>query len=236
MLDRIAKKTLNIILLVDTSKSMGGERIKQVNEAIVDIQDYLKNLQVENTDVNFDLTLIPFSTTATFYNDTASTNVDDFHFNGLKTGGQTNLHLAYEKLETILKSKHQGGIMPDFGGLAPVILLLSDGHPTLTKLRPYIDRLENRSWFDVALKFAIAIGLNDNKTMRVLSNFTRNKETVLHCINSESLKQIIKLIVVTSSVVKSEQATNSKQTEEETQRTIIQTIHNGIDEVVEWGW
>ena len=34
MEDRIAKERLNVILLVDASKSMAGKRIKKVNEAI----------------------------------------------------------------------------------------------------------------------------------------------------------------------------------------------------------
>ena len=49
MIDRIAKEKLNIILLIDTSKSMQGKRIQQVESAIEDIKDYLKELQKENT-------------------------------------------------------------------------------------------------------------------------------------------------------------------------------------------
>ena len=40
MKDRIAKERLNIILLVDASKSMGGKRIEQVDSAICDIKKY----------------------------------------------------------------------------------------------------------------------------------------------------------------------------------------------------
>lgn len=236
MLDRIAKNTLNVILLIDTSKSMSGNRIKQVNDAVTEIKDYLKGLQVENTQVDFNLTLIPFATNATFYNNSRSVNVDDLYFEGLKAGGQTNLHLAYNKLEQILVSERQGGIMPDFGGLAPIILLLSDGHPTKPVQGSRINRLKKLPWFNYALKFAVAIGLNDEKTMKNLRNFTGNKETVLHCLDSDALKEIIKIIVVTSSLVKSNQLQTPVKTESEIQQEIINTIHESIDEVVDWGW
>ena len=71
MIDRIAKEKLNIILLIDASKSMQGKRIKQVDQAILDIKDYLVNLQGENTNVDFYLTLIPFSTGIMFLVDNA---------------------------------------------------------------------------------------------------------------------------------------------------------------------
>ena len=69
MNDRIAKEKLNVILVVDTSKSMAGERISQVNQAIRDIKDYLVNLQVENSNVDFYLSIIQFSTESSFIND-----------------------------------------------------------------------------------------------------------------------------------------------------------------------
>ena len=49
MKDRIAKESLNIILLVDASKSMCGKRIEQVDSAIKDINKYLVDLQTENS-------------------------------------------------------------------------------------------------------------------------------------------------------------------------------------------
>ena len=65
--DRIAKERMNVILLVDASKSMQGRRMKQVDDAIMDIKNYLVNLQDENSNVDFYMTIIPFSTEASFY-------------------------------------------------------------------------------------------------------------------------------------------------------------------------
>ena len=64
MEDKIAKQKLNIIVLVDCSKSMQGERITQVNNALRDIKTHLINMQDENSNVDFYMTVITFSTEA----------------------------------------------------------------------------------------------------------------------------------------------------------------------------
>ena len=68
MFDRIAKQKLNVILMVDTSTSMRGKRIDQVNNALKDIQKHLIELQDDNSNVDFYLTVITFGTTADFLN------------------------------------------------------------------------------------------------------------------------------------------------------------------------
>ena len=47
MEEKIAKQKLNVIVLVDCSKSMQGERIAQVNNALRDIRTHLLELQGE---------------------------------------------------------------------------------------------------------------------------------------------------------------------------------------------
>ena len=121
--DKIAKQRLNVIMLVDCSSSMRGERIAQVNEAIRDIKKYLTEMQSENTNVDFYITVITYSTDAFFLNRDKCKPIEEFDFKDIKGGGWSNLHIAYERLADILKKESQGGIMPDYGGVAPIILL-----------------------------------------------------------------------------------------------------------------
>ena len=118
MEDKIAKQKLNVIVLVDCSKSMQGERIAQVNNALRDIKTHLIDLQGENSNVDFCMTVITFSTEAYFLNGDRCKPVEEFTFKDIKGGGWSNLHLGYQKLEEILKKESKGGIMPDFGGVA----------------------------------------------------------------------------------------------------------------------
>ena len=84
--DRIAKQQLNVIILVDTSKSMQGKRISQVNKALRDIRKHLIEMQDDNSNVNFAITVIPFSNDASFLNGDRSKAIEDFCFKELKGG------------------------------------------------------------------------------------------------------------------------------------------------------
>ena len=236
MKDRIAKERLNIILLVDASKSMGGRRISQVDSAITDIKKYLLDLQFENTYVDFYITIIPFSTTANYYNDEKMINIEDFNYDGIKTGGWSNLHLAYEKLSEILKKESKGGIMPDFGGLAPVILLLTDGHPTGNEYKERLKEIIDTPWFKVALRYGIAIELNDKLTKDVLRDFVGKNGDVIECYDSNMLKNIIKIIVLTASKVKSQSANVSYNPNESQNKQVQQQIAVALAETEDWEW
>ena len=202
-IDRISKQRLNVILLIDASKSMQGNRIKQVNSAISEIKEYLIDLQKENSNVDFYMTLIPFNNTAFLYNNEEMINIEDLKYDGIKCGGWSNLHCAYSSLSKLLHKESSGGIMPDFGGTAPIILLLTDGHPTGNDYQAEYEKLSKLAWFKVALRYGIAIELDDKKTLEVLKQFTGNNGDVIKCIDSNTLKNIIKIIVLTASKVKS---------------------------------
>ena len=236
MIDRIAKERLNIILLVDASKSMGGKRIEQVNSAVKDIQAYLIDLQDENTNVDFFITIIPFSNDASFYNNNKYINIERFKYTGIKTGGWSNLHFAYEKLGDILKKESKGGIMPDFGGAAPIILLLTDGHPTGKEYKDKLKQIENLPWFKAALRYGIGIELNDDRCKAVLRDFVGNNGDVIMCYDSSMLKKIIKIIVLTASKVKSTSSNVSYNPNQGQNNIIQQQIAEALSDTEDWEW
>ena len=240
MEERIAKEKLNIILLVDSSKSMQGRRIAQVDQAVKDIKDYLIDLQSENANVDFFLTIISFNNVASFYEGKASVNIDDFDYHGIKCGGYSNLHCAYEQLADILKKESKGGIMPDFGGAAPILLLLTDGHPTGNKHVDAFRLLEGLPWFKAALRYGVAIELDDARTTKVLRQFVGNNGDVIACYDAGVLKNIIKIIVVTASKV---QSSNTKvrnvgvECDSFTRNAEVQQlIAEALEDAEEWEW
>ena len=236
MEDRIAKQKLNVIILVDCSKSMQGERIAQVNNALRDIKTHLVNLQDENANVDFYLTVIPFSTNADFLNGDRCKAVQEFQFKDLKGGGWSNLHLGYQKLEEVLKKENKGGIMPDFGGVAPIILLMTDGHPTKYPLKEEMDRLKKLPWYRVALKYGIAIELKDERTHKVLEEFVDGSGDVIECFDARLLEKIIKIIVLTASKVKSTSTSLAAVKNISVAQDIKQQIGQALTEVDDWEW
>lgn len=247
MKDRIAKQRLNVFLLIDSSTSMRGERISQVNKALRDIKASLISMQQENTNVDFYLTVVTFSTDARLLNNDRMKNVEDFDFKDIWAGGWSNLHLAYKTLDELLVKESKGGIMPDFGGVAPIILLLTDGHPTGEEYKEELENLKKKPWFNVALRYGIAIELNDERTKNVLKEFVGNNGDVIDCFDATKLKNIIKVIVLTASKVKSSSAnvnsqriissSSSTEAPKITQNEQVQMeVSNALNEVEEWEW
>ena len=238
--DGIAKQKLHVMMIVDTSRSMQGERMRQVNAAIADIHKYLLNLQGENANVDFYLSIMTFANKATFVPGYKGVNVRDVTPPTLKAIGYSNLHCAYEELAPALQKESSGGMMPDFGGVAPIILLLTDGHPTKDTEKP-LGALKKLPWFQAALRYGIAIELNDDRTMRVLTEFTGDENCVVKCLDAGTLSRIIRIIVLTASKVKSEsgavrKAAAARASIANGHAAVKQQIKTSLDEVEEWEW
>lgn len=234
--DKIAKQRLNVIMLVDCSSSMRGERIAQVNEAIRDIKKYLTEMQSENTNVDFYITVITYSTDAFFLNRDKCKPIEEFDFKDIKGGGWSNLHIAYERLADILKKESQGGIMPDYGGVAPIILLMTDGHPTKDNVKEELSTLKKSPWFKVALKYGIAIELNDKRTINCLTDFVSGNGDVIECYDSRLLERFIKIIVLTASKVKSTSTSVHAEKNVSVTEEVKQQVQQAIAEVDDWEW
>ena len=242
--DGIAKQKLHVIMIVDTSRSMQGERIGQVNSAIADIHEYLIDLQGENTNVDFYISIMTFANKAEFLPGYKSVNVNDMTPPKLKAIGYSNLHCAYEELALVLNKESKGGMMPDFGGIAPIILLLTDGHPTKAAEKQLAE-LKKLPWFRASLRYGIAIELNDAQTMRVLNDFTEDASCVVECVDTSTLAKIIQVIVLTASKVKSQSsAVRINKSPQKAQRVAKQSAHAivkqqvkaTLDEVDNWEW
>ena len=234
--DRIAKQQLNVIILVDTSKSMQGERIAQVNGALRDIRQHLVDMQNENANVTFAITVIPFSNDATYLNGDRCKEIENFRFKDLKGGGWSNLHLAYGKLSALLCKESKGGIMPDFGGVAPIILLMTDGHPTKYPLNKELNELKQLPWFNASLRYGIAIMLNDERTHKVLDDFVSGNGDVIDCYDASLLKNLIQIIILTASKVKSSTTAVKNLAPIPKNQQIVQQVKAAIDEVDDWEW
>ena len=235
-MDKIAKQRLNLVILVDCSKSMQGERIAQVNSALRDIKTHLVEMQNENANVDFHITVITFSTDAYFLNGDKSKEIENFDFKDIKGGGWSNLHIAYQKLEEILKKQSKGGIMPDFGGVAPILLLMTDGHPTKYPLNEEMAALKKLPWFKVALKYGIAIELKDQRTHQVLDEFVDGNGDVIECFDAKMLQNIIKIVVLTASKVKSTSTAVKGGANVSVAQQVVQQVQQALSEVDDWEW
>ena len=201
----IARQELNVIFVIDNSGSMEGEKIGAVNNAIRDVMSIMPEIQEDTSDAVIKIAALKFSDNAEWIFPEPK-DIPDFKWKDLGTEGGTNLSGAYDKLAIWLSKKSNGGQMPDIGGVAPIIILMTDGLPTSYDWQGHLDSLKKKGWFKVALKYALAIGIDTDEAMDVLKKFTGNPETVLKVHTAEALRRVIKVIAVTASKVKSSSA------------------------------
>jgi uncharacterized protein YegL len=201
----IARQELNVIFVIDNSGSMQGEKIGAVNNAIRDVMSIMPEIQEDTGDATIKISAMTFSENAKWVY-TEPKTVDEFKWKDIGTEGGTNLSAAYDELAGYLCKKEKGGQMPDLGGVAPIIILMTDGMPTSYDWEDHLNDLKKKGWFKVALKYAIAIEVNTDEARDVLTAFTGNPETVLTVYSAEALRRVIGVIAVTASKVKSSSA------------------------------
>jgi uncharacterized protein YegL len=216
----IARRTMSLFFMVDTSGSMSGEKIGSLNDAIRETVPDLKDLSSNNPDAAIKIATLRFDSDVQWLYP-QPIDSEDFQWNDLNVGGVTNLGAALNELNSKL-SKSQF-LQEAAGSFAPVIILLSDGAPT----DDYSSGLENikaNNWFKHAIKIAIAIGNDANKN--VLAEFTGNTETVIEVHNKSALKSIIKFVSVTSSMVNSK---SSGVEDVSKQQQVVEQIKDYVD-------
>ena len=231
----IAKQELNLIFVIDNSGSMDGEKIGAVNNAIRDVMSIMPEIQDDTSDADIMISALTFSDKAKWvYSEPQKAN--DFKWKDIRVDGGTNLSLAYDELSSFLCRRESGGKMPDIGGVAPIIILMSDGMPTSYDWENHLKELKKKGWFKVALKYALAIQIDTDEAMDVLTKFTGNPETVLKVYTAEALRQVIKVIAVTASKVKSSSSVVNGTQLVNKEELAKQEINKGLEDIsnIEW--
>ena len=191
----VPRRTMVLFFVVDTSGSMGGAKIGTVNSAIEEIVPELKDISESNADAQIKVATLAFSTGAHWV-DSAPVAAENFRWNYLDANGVTDLGEACMQLNEKLSRK---AFMSDAtGSFAPAIFLMSDGEPT-DNYKYGLDKLKQNNWFKKAIKVAVAIGDDANKS--VLADFTGNIEAVITVHTPEALKKWIQFVSVRASEI-----------------------------------
>lgn len=235
LVEGIRKQELNLLFVIDNSGSMSGEKIGAVNNAIRDVMSIMPEIQEDTSDAEIKISALIFSENCQWVYKEPKT-VTEFKWNDINTDGGTDYSKAYDELAIFLCRKENGGQMPDIGGVAPIIILMSDGMPTSPDWEKHLDLLKKKGWFKVALKYALAIQIDTQEAMDVLTRFTGNPETVLKVYTAEALRKVIKVIAITASKVKSSSSQINGGAIVSKEEEAKQEIAKGLEEIsdVEW--
>ena len=220
----VPRRTMTLFFLIDTSGSMEGNKIGAVNDAVVNVLPMLNDISETNPDAEIKVAALEFSSGVNWLYDEPKL-AKDFIWQDVTAGGLTSLGGACAELAAKL-SRNGGFMQSASGSFAPAIILLSDGGPT-DNYEAGLAKLQTNNWFKSAIKIAIAIG--DDADKDVLKQFTGNSEAVITVHNIDALKQIIRVVAVTSSQIGSKSSTAGDVTKQDQVIKDVQDAAKNID-------
>ena len=222
--ESVPRRTMTLFFLIDTSGSMEGNKIGAVNDAVVSVLSILNDISDTNAEAEIKVAAMKFSSGVDWLYDEPKL-ARDFVWQDAVAGGLTSLGYACQELAA--KLSRSGGFMHSASGsFAPAIILLSDGGPT-DDFNSGLKKLKDNNWFKAAIKIAIAIG--DDADKDILKQFTGSSESVIIVHNIEALKQIIRVVAVTSSQIGSKSSSAGDTNKQDQVIKDVQDAVNNID-------
>jgi len=157
------RRQLQVILALDCSGSMQGDRIASLNYALRTTLPELRKVAEENPEIDVRLRVLRFSTEAQWHV-ADPVPVADARWSDLTAGGETSMGAAFRLIGEALTA------MPG-RQLPPVVVLASDGYPT-DDFEAGLDAFFASDHAAAAIRLAIAIG--GEADMEVLERFIRH--------------------------------------------------------------
>lgn len=233
----IAKRTMVLFFLVDTSGSMAGTKIGAVNDAIFNVLPEIRSISEDNADAEIKVAALTFSNGAKWVYDEPKP-AQEFDWPYADADGMTDLGEAYRMLNEKLS---RSAFMSDAeGSYAPAIFLMTDGEPT-DEYEKELEKLKTNNWFRAGIKVAVAIGEESDVNDDVLTEFTGTQEAVLRAHTPEALAKMIRLVSVTASKIGSRSSAVGEGSRQETfteelnrQEQEWQPVNSSVD--VDEGW
>lgn len=232
LLDQVTPSPRKIMILfyvVDTSGSMTGDKIGSVNSAMEEaITVDLPDISTANDDAEIRVAIMQFSSGCSWITPSSGPiGIGDVIWNDLHANGLTDLGAACTELDK--KLSRNEFLESQTGAYAPVILLFSDGGPT-DNWEKGLEQLKKNNWFKHAIKIAIAIGEDADKT--VLATFTGTPESVIAVNDKHTLKALIRKVSVRASEFQShsKQTSDVETTPEEDSANIVKEVKDEISQ------
>lgn len=240
--DEIPRKMMVLFFVIDTSGSMSGVKMGEVNSAIEEILPELKDISDSNPDAEVKIAILSFNSEVRWITpETGPVDPGVYLWRDLNANGVTRMGAAFEELESKL---HGDKFMKSAtSSYAPVIFLMSDGMPTETEeqFQSGLNKLKANKWFKSGIK--VALGIGQDADLDVLEAFTGTKEAVLQTNNVKKLKAMIQFVSVTSSQIASQSVSGGikddgsvKTKQEQVQEQIQNFVTDNLDDLDDDEW
>ena len=201
------RKVMTLYYVIDTSGSMQGSKIGQVESALEEVMQTLQEISDESDDAQIKIAVLEFSTGASWVTP-EPVSPEGYRFKTFEACGVTDFGAACKELDK--KLSRNEFLQNAAGAYPPVILLFSDGGPT-DNWESGLDALKKNNWFKRSIKIAFAIG--DDADKDILARFSGSSETVLDVKNKDQLQLMIEKASVITSVFASHSSTVDSDTD-----------------------
>lgn len=200
--NQIARRQLHVILALDCSGSMRGDRIASLNYAMRSAIPELQAVAGDNPEVQVLVRVLRFDSVAKWHIEKPCP-VDELSWTDLTVGGETAMGSALTMIAEVLKPEALTGRQ-----LPPVIVLASDGYPT--------DDIDNglKTFFAeeaalAATRIAIAIGREAD--VETLESFMDNPDLKMKPLRANNAYDLVNHIkwATTAPVKATSSPTNS---------------------------
>ena len=179
-------KKLPVLLLLDVSGSMRGEKIINLHDAVVEmINSYVEMKKRERV---IEVAIITFGNSVDLYK--KYTSVDELQKEGIpqfNANGGTPLGMALQMAKDLMEDPDE----TPRGNYAPAVVLVSDGEPN-DEWRGPLDAFIHSGRTQKAQRFAVAIGVEADKKM--LREFARSDDAMFYAENARELAEAFKTI------------------------------------------
>lgn len=204
----IARKDLHIFYVLDTSGSMADAgKIGMLNRAMEETLDALQDVAKHNGDANLKIAVLEFNTGCKWITDNGPEDMADFEWEDLKAGGLTDIGGALDELDS--KMSTHAWLNSMMGALMPVIIFMTDGYAT-DDWEKKLDKVRENRWFRRATKIGFALG--DDADRKMIASVVGNSEAVIQTNDLEVFKKLIRVVSVTSSMLKSQTGADKTST------------------------
>ena len=178
---------IHVLFLIDSSGSMMGRRMEEVNQACSDV---FNTLNIINPDVDIKVNVLSFSSEVNWICPNP-VSIEDFTWISLKAQGLTSFGWACSELDSKMSTNE---FFKTLNGIhKSLIILITDGEPTDNFETP-LQILQRNQFFQKANRFAIGIGEDFNE--RILARFAGNKRVFTHTDdNASKLKPLLERII-----------------------------------------
>ena len=177
-LEQTPRKGLHIFYVLDTSGSMQGERISQLNHAMEECTEALKTIAKGNGDAKLKIAVMEFNSGCKWVTSNGPEDLEeDFEYEYLKAGGLTDIGAALKELNSKLSRHAFLGSMT--GALMPIIIFMTDGYAT-DDYANALEEIRMNRWFARGMKI---------EEVKEFLGHEKLDTTMLYCtVSQESVK------------------------------------------------